>query len=289
MSERRPSISGLRRTFAASLAAALAVALVLALALPASADDETDCNRAIGKSVSLLRKSHQKRISKCLRFANFDCSLDSLAIEQSENRVRARVAGAGSSCDLAVNTGGIPLSSFGPAACPAAWNGCDAAVPAIATLSDLADCLVCVEVGHDRKVRDDLDFPPLIENIDERKCVRFLYEALGQAVRIGMHPVDECAKDTGHQPFACPVDASPETPFGRRLTKIERLADQCDDATGMLGDDVKSLCNGTVTTTADLATCFNGLVRCITCRSANTTYGQSEDCAAAAAPWDCQD
>jgi hypothetical protein len=276
-------------TFRRPFVAAMAAALLLTFALPAAADDEADCNRAIGKSVSLLRKSHQKRISKCLRFANFDCSFDSLAIEQSENRVRARVAGAGSSCDAAVNGQGLPVSSFGPTACPAAWNACDVAVPAIATLADLADCLVCVEVGYDRKVRDDLDFPLQIEDNDERRCVRFLYEALGQAVRIGMHPVNECAKDAERQPFACPVDPSPATPFGRRLTKIERLADKCDDATGMLGDDVKSLCNGTVTTTTDLATCFNGLVRCITCRSANTTYGQTEDCVAAAAPWDCQD
>lgn len=256
-----------------------AAALVLALALPAHADNEALCNRSIGKSVALLRKAHQKRISKCLRFANYACPLDSLAIQQSENRLRARLTEAGSACDLAVHVDAVPLASFGPESCPASWNECDALVPSIATLADLADCLVCIEAGSDARVRGQLDFPEAIENVQVRGCVRGLYEAMGQAVRVSMHQVESCAKEAERKPFACPVEDGPGSKLATLLDKMPKIALRCiEEGSSSISEEVQPLCNGSADSTEALSQCFQTLTRCLACEVANSTWGQAEDC-----------
>src|SRR6185503_8812616 len=122
----------------------------------------------------------------------------------SENALRDVVSGPTSECRAAVDTDGVPLSSFGPATCPAAWNGCDVAVPAIASLEDLAECLICVSTGHDRKLRAEFDFSYPSEN-NERRCTRSAKKGLMSVVGASMRAVTKCA-DGGTQPFSCAVD-----------------------------------------------------------------------------------
>jgi len=266
-----------------SVALAAGVALI---ATSAAADSESDCNRSIAKAVAHLRKSHQKRISKCLRFGNYDCPLDWLVIDQAENAVRSKVAGSGSDCDVAVHTDGIPVSSFGPAACPDSWNHCDVEVPAIATLDDLADCLVCIETGHDLRVRDEIDFPQAIDDLAVRSCVRSGYEGMAQAVRVATHHVDRCAAEAGAKPFDCPVDFSPGSSAGSILARIAHDTSRCI-VDGTLPDAARRTCTLAMTSQADVTQCFDRLARCIACQAANATWEQGLDCAAFAGIWTC--
>ena len=264
----------------------IAATMIVAIALPAYADFESDCHRTIGKSVARLRKAHQKRISKCLRFGNYDCPADWLVIDQAENRLRARLTEPGTDCEQAVNTDGLPVSSFGPTSCPDSWNNCDVATPAITTLADLAECLVCIETGHDRRVRSEIDFPATIADLNVRVCVRGAYEGMAQAVRVAMHQVERCIDDIPGKPFNCPVDFSPDSSVAPILDRLALNSSRCL-VNGVLPDEVDRLCNKAMVGAGDVTECIHRLTKCMACEVTNSTWGQSQDCAAVSGDWTC--
>jgi len=248
------------------------------LAAPGTPEDR--CHQAIVLGMAGIKKGRVGQLSRCLKFGNYDdcVETDSHTVEH-ENDMRRRVAGESSSCQAAIDAG-ASVADFGPATCGKEYVGCDAEVPAVNSLDDVAGCLICHERGFDALIRDTLGWPrPFPDDPDERRCTRAIGRFTAHAVKKAIYETARCALGAS-KPFACPVDASPESRFGRALAVIERSVAGCGVDDGEAPGALANLCGGQASDQAQLSACFVGLAKCLACRGANSALDQSEDCAA---------
>jgi hypothetical protein len=262
---------------------AVCLALALALPEPARAVDPhavDRCHQDIASGIRAVKRGRIAQVSRCLKSLDYDDCIETdshTAIH--ENELRNWVAGAGSSCNDAI-TSGAALADFGPTTCAGNWEDCDTEVPLISTLDDLASCIVCSERGFDFAIRDELGMPrPAPDDRDERQCTRRISRLVGTAIRKSVVDTARCAKG-GAKPFSCPIDASPESRFGRALASFARSIATCDVDDGEAPGVLENMCDGTASDSASLTACFEGLARCLACHTANEALGQSQDCAA---------
>ena len=265
------------------LAAPAAGLLFLTCLPPAEARaDEAGCNVDIARTSARLVFSHLSALNRCIKFGNYnDCAVSDNHIERSEAKLRARISAPNGKCAAAVNGDGVPLSRFGPLSCPDAGASCDAAVPFIADLDDLADCLVCVHAGQSAVYRARLDLPDEVPgSSNEAKCVRSVVSTTAKAMRTGGKEVARCGKG-GIQPFDCPADDGLDTRFAKDLEKIIAKIAKCRDADGQQGSlsgASAGLCGGLASTPLGLRVCTQSIARCMVCQNANAIFNQSQDC-----------
>ncbi len=251
----------------------------------AAATNEEQCNQDIAKIVVKLQRAYASRFGACVRSDLYlGCPDTGDAIKRQEKQLRQKVSGAKSHCALAVEGDGVPVSSFGPVSCPAAWNECDTTVPTIDTLDDLADCLVCVNRGIALHYRFLLDLPePTLLVRSDQKCLRAVEKAARKAFVTGIKEIARCGRG-GVKPFSCPVSDDPnETKFGRALAKITRKVFRCTDESGVrgaIGRGVGLMCHRAVVSPQDLDQCLAETSRCLACQTSNAMLGQSQDCPA---------
>jgi len=248
--------------------------------VPAHATAVDDCHQAIARGMAGVARGRIAQVGRCLKSLNYDTCIETdshTAIHETE--LRNRVSDLNSDCQAAVD-GGASVADFGPLTCPDAWEDCDAEVPTITTLDDLADCLVCVERGLDFEIRAELGMPRLApDDSDERRCTRRIARMVSTTVRKSILDAAACA-DGNVKPIACPVDAGEESRFGKAMSKFERSIATCRLDEGEAPGALVNLCGGTATDAASLTACFTGLARCLACYTSNAALGQSEDCAA---------
>lgn len=269
------------RSTGRSLVPAASLSLLLCFTSAAGAQvgrAEDRCHQEILRGMAGIKKGRDGQRSRCLKFGNYDDCVDTDSHTRvHENVMRNRVAGPASPCTEALGAGSS-IGDFGPASCPAEGNDCDLVVPSIQDASDLADCIVCIEEGYDRRIRDALGWPRALPgDPDERRCTRALGQSSAAAVKKAIHETAACARG-GTKPFSCPVDASDESRFGHALSTITKKAVQCGLEEGKAPGAVVNLCEGAAVDPAGLVECFRGLARCLACRGANAALGQVEDC-----------
>jgi len=256
------------------------LAIAMVTPLPARAATIDDCHQAIARGMAGVARGRIAQVGRCLKSLNYDACIETdshTAIHETE--LRNRVSAVTSDCQAALDEG-ASVADFGPLACPDAWEDCDTEVPSIATLDDLADCLICVERGLDFEIRAELGMPrPAPADSDERQCTRRIARLVSTTVRKSILDAAKCA-DGNIKPFACPVDATEESRFGKALSKFERNIATCRIDDGEAPGALANLCGGTATDAASLTACFTGLARCLACYTSNAALGQSEDCAA---------
>jgi hypothetical protein len=252
-----------------------------------SAEDR--CHQEILRGMAGIKKGRDGQRSRCLKFGNYDdCVETDSHTRVHENVMRNRVAGPSSPCVAAFDAG-FDITDFGPASCPPEGNDCDLVVPSILDASDLAECLVCIEQGYDRRIRDALGWPrPLPGDPDERRCTRALAQFSAAAVKKAIRETAACARG-GTKPFSCPVDVSDENRFGQALSTLAKKALQCGLEQGKAPGALANLCEGAAVDAAGLVECFRGLARCLACRGANAALGQGEDCNAFSGFAGCDD
>lgn len=269
------------RKSSATAVVALCFGLVLpasALAVDAAAVDA--CHKAITKGMSAASRGHIAIVGRCLAGNRYmDCPvIDQHAIAH-ENELRHMVAGENSACQAALDSGAT-LADFGPTSCDNEWNDCDTAVPAIASLDDLAECLVCQERGRDFEIRDTLGLPrPAPTDNDESRCTKRLARLVAKTIRKVLIDTATCARGNV-KPFSCPADPTAESRFGRALATFPKNVGFCGIDDGKAPGALMNLCGGVATDEASLATCLGGVAKCLACRTANSALGQSADCAA---------
>lgn len=269
-----------------ALILAVAITLLVSAPDPAPAQDAEAaalvdrCHQDIAAGIRAIKRGRIAQVSRCLKYLEYeDCIETDSHTAIHENELRNWVAGAGSSCELAIASGAT-LADFGPTVCADNWEDCDTEVPVIASLDDMVDCIVCSERGFDFAIRDELGMPrPAPDDRDERQCTRRVSRLVGTTVRKAVVDAARCAK-TGTKPFSCPVDASPESRFGRALATFGRSIDRCEVDDGQAPGVLANVCDGTATGSASLTACLEGLAKCLACYTANEALGQSEDCAA---------
>jgi hypothetical protein len=268
---------------ALAVAAAL-LALLAATPQPARALDAqaiARCHQDIAKGIRAVKRGRIAQVSRCLKYLDYDDCIETdshTAIH--ENELRNWVAGDSSSCQQALASGST-IADFGPTVCADSWEDCDAEVPVIATLDDLVDCIVCSERGFDFAIRDEIGMSrPAPDDRDERQCTRRISRLVGTTVRKAVVDTARCADETGAKPFSCPIDASPDSRFGKALASFARNVETCEVDEGEAPGVLTHMCDGTATDAASLTACFEGLARCLACNTANEALGQSEDCAA---------
>ncbi|RMF22284.1 MAG: hypothetical protein D6760_07755, partial [Deltaproteobacteria bacterium] len=260
-------------------------ALVLSLGSPAPAQtgNEVLCNQDIAKAVLALQRAYATDLGRCLRLGNFqECPDPALevGIQRGESRLSNKLK-PGSHCDSAVNVDGVALSRFGPITCPAAWNQCDVSVGSIDTLSDLDDCLRCMNYGiavHYRRLLDLGRTGSLTP--DDRKCLRATVLATGKAFLKSFKEVVKCARG-GVKPFACPADDSTGSRFAKALEAIQKKVARCRNEAGVRGEISRNLHKVTrrpILSAADYAGELQTVSRCMACQLANVTFGQDQDC-----------
>lgn len=264
--------------------------LVTAAATPALAVDPAAvdrCQQDILRSITAVMRGRTAHIGRCLKELNYDaCVVTDLHTAVHENELRNHVAGASSSCQAAVASGAA-VSDFGPATCTGEWGDCDTAVPAIATLDDLAECLICQQKGYDLEERSVLGLPRTAPtDPDERACTRRLARLVSNTIRKSTIDAAACAKG-GTKPFTCPVDATTASRFGHALATFPRNVATCGIDQGRSPGALVNLCGGAETDTAGITSCFTGLAECIACRTGNSALDQSSDCAAFSGFADC--
>ncbi len=249
-------------------------------ALAVDADAVNRCHQDIVRAIAGVKRGRIAQVGRCLKSLNYDACVETdehTAIH--ENELRRRVAGDSSSCRAAIASGAA-VADFGPATCGNEWAGCDAEVPAITTIDDVAECLVCAERGYDFEIRHELGLPRAApDDADERRCTRRVARLVSTTIRKAVPDAASCA-DGGAKPFACPVDASTESRFGRALSKFARAFSKCRVDEGRAPGALANLCEGTAIDAAGLTACFEELAKCLACRTANGALGQAEDCAA---------
>lgn len=263
----------------------LSLALVFALgapppALAVDADAVDRCHQDIARAIAGVKRGRIAQVGRCLKSLNYDACIETdehTAIH--ENELHNRVAGDSSSCRAAIESG-VTVAEFGPTACGNEWAGCDVEVPTITTIEDVAECLVCAELGYDFEIRHELGMPrPAPEDADERRCTRRIARMVTTTIRKAVLDTAACAGG-GTKPFSCPVDASGESRFGRALAKFARSISKCRVDEGRAPGALANLCEGSAMDAAGLTACFEGLAKCLACRTANGVLGQGEDCAA---------
>ncbi len=259
--------------------AALACLLSIALAGAALADDIDACHQAVTTRVAAIKKARIAQLSRCLKFASYDdCAINGVRIAAEENSLRNRVADDTGPCAAALAAGSV-LADFGPTSCAPEWNDCDVAVPTIATLDDLAECLVCQQQGYDLRIRATLGWPrPAPTDRDELRCTRTLGILGAFAVRKAAVDLSRCARG-GAKPFDCPVDDADGTRLAGGLLKIERKAPRCRIDEGAAPGALANLCGGMAGDQDGITACFTSLARCLACRTANAALDQNQDCA----------
>jgi len=273
-----------------SLVCVLATAAALAWPGAAGALDPgaiDGCHQAILKGQAAVSRGRIAVVSRCLKTLNYQTCMDTdqHAIAH-ENELRNWVAGEDSACRAAIDAGSA-VSDFGPASCSDEWADCDTEIPAITTLEDLAECLVCQERGLDFEFRDTIGLPrPTPGDLDERRCTRRIARLVSYAARKNVYDAAVCAQG-GMKPFACPVDPTDESRFGRALATFARNITMCGIDEGKAPGALANLCGGSATDTATLTACFTAVAKCIACRRANSALGQSEDCIAFSGFADC--
>jgi hypothetical protein len=271
-------LRGLRATARLALAA-----VTLACATPAAAVDEdavAGCHEAILRGQHAVVRGRIAHVARCLKEGNYDgCVETDFHAAVHEQELRNHVAGASSACAAAIASG-APLADFGPTACASEWESCDTEVPAISSLDDLAECLLCQERGYDFLIRDVLGFPrPVPEDIDERRCTRLVANVTQNTIRKSILDLVACA-DGKAKPFSCAIDATTESRFGAALDKFGKRIGKCGVDEGKAPGALANLCGGTAMDSQGLTDCFTGLAKCIACRRANSALGQGEDCQA---------
>lgn len=268
----------------------LSASVVALDAGPAGAVDTTAvdrCHQAILRGMAAVSRGRIALVGRCLKDGKFDsCGETDFHVIPHENELRNFIAGPASSCRAAIDSGAA-LADFGPTSCHSDWAGCDAAVPSIASLEDVAECLVCQEKGFDFRMRSDLGMPrPTPADADERRCNRGIARLVTNTVRKVVFDTMACAKG-GTKPFDCAVDASSGSRFGAALASFGKAIGRCAVDQGKAPGILASLCGGSATDTAGLTSCFNGLARCIACRTADSGLGQGLDCVAFSGVADC--
>lgn len=269
-------------------ASALAL-LLLVSATGRAADPEAldRCHQAVLRGLAAVSRGRIALVGRCLKEGKFDsCGETDFHVIPHENELRNFVAGDASSCRAAIDSGAT-VADFGPTNCDSNWAGCATAVPAIDTLEDLAECLVCQEKGFDFRMREAFGMPrPLPADPDERRCTRGLARLVTNTVRKVVFDTAACASG-GTKPFTCAVDATTGSRFGRALSTFGKAVDRCGLDEGRAPGVLASLCGGTATTAAELTACLGNVARCIACRTANSGLGQGEDCVAFSGVADC--
>lgn len=272
------------------VAAALALAIAASAVPPAPAaeDDAADrCHQAIARGQAAVKRGRIAQVGRCLKSLAYDTCLETdshTAIH--ENELRNHVSGASGECQAALDAGAV-VADFGPAACESSWEDCDAEVPSVTTLDDLAGCLICQERGYDFEIRHELGLPrPAPADPDERRCTRRLARLVTTTIRKAVLDTALCARG-GAKPFSCPVDTTTQSRFGKALAKFGRNVAACRVDEGKAPGALANLCGGTATDAAGLTLCFEGLARCLACRTANSALGQAEDCTALSGFADC--
>jgi hypothetical protein len=266
--------------------AVLAVTLALLATTPPAPAHAQDvalvdrCHQDIAAGIRAVKRGRIAQVSRCLKYLAYDDCIETdshTAIH--ENELRNWVAAPGSSCEQAIASGAT-LADFGPTVCADNWEDCDTEVPVIASLDDMVDCIVCSERGFDFAIRDELGMPrPAPDDHEELQCTRRISRLVGTTIRKAVIDTARCAKG-GTKPFACPIDTSPESRFGRALATFARSIGKCEVDDGEAPGVLANMCDGTATDGASLLACFEGLARCLACYTANEALGQGEDCAA---------
>jgi hypothetical protein len=270
-----------------SLAAAVASVMLLAAAPPAKSDDADACHQQILRGMAGVARGRIAIVGRCLKDGRYaDCPENDLHGIAHENELRNFVAGEKSPC-TAATAGGAPLSDFGPSSCAGEWESCDAEVPSIASLDELAECLVCQMRGYDFFLRDAFGLPrPEPADADERRCTRRLARLASHAVRKSIHDAADCASGGG-KPFSCLPDASSGSRFGKTLATFERNVAACGIDEGEAPGVLTAFCNGSATDGAGLVACLRGVATCVACRAASSALEQSADCASLSGLPDC--
>jgi DNA-binding beta-propeller fold protein YncE len=263
---------------------AIAVLACLIAVTPAAADNESACSEAVTRSFAGLRNAHVKAQNACVNNPSYFCSNHRVNVK--EDLLQLSITGPSSPCLAAVISDGVPVSAFGPGAtCPGAF-GYDGGGDPITDLEELAFCLEGVAAGHANKSRHTLGLLSgvVLSEADknEHKCASYAFKSLVKAWKTGIKDVARCARG-GTKPFACSIDASPDSNFGRALTRIDRDVAKCTDANGVaaaLSGESEKLCLRHLSGIDDLAACVREAAMCLVCRDANALYELGEDCAA---------
>jgi len=273
-----------------SLFVRLALAIALASPSLAAAADPVaveKCRRAVLSGLAADARGQVSILGRCLKTNRYDtCPVSDYHSEFHETELVKRIAGASSACQAALDSGSV-VSDFGPATCTDEWGDCDVEVPAIATLDDLAACLVCQQRGFNALVRDTFGMPRAAPvDRDENRCDKRIAKLVTTTVRLSIFDADKCSKG-GIKPFACPVDVSTDTRFGRALATFGKKIASCGIDAGKAPGALVNLCNGAATNSAGLTTCFTELAKCLACRTTNSALEQSQDCIAFSGLADC--
>lgn len=269
-----------------SLAAIFAATLLLAgpvlAAAPRAVDaDAVDgCHQAILKGQAAVSRGRIAIVGRCLKDGRWDsCPDNDNHGVAHENELRNWVAADSSNCRAALDSGAV-LADFGPLACEDSWGGCDVEVPAIATLDDLAECLVCQQRGLDFALRAELGLPRTPpDDIDERRCTRRLARLVSNTVRKATFDTAACASGLA-KPFACAPDSGGDSRFGRARATFAKNVASCRLDEGKAPGALAGLCGGDAADAAGLTTCLEGVAICLACQAANAALGQGLDCAA---------
>ncbi len=263
----------------------IACSLSLTLALPAVANavdaQAVDaCHQAIAKGMAAVSRGRIALVMRCLKNGNYDaCAETDLHAQAHENELVNAVTSAGSDCQAAIDSGAA-VSDFGPVSCGNEWEDCDTEVPSITTLDDLAQCLLCNERGFDFEIRHEVGLPRVEPtDSDENRCTRRIFRLAAYTIRKSSYDTAACAEGNT-KPFACPVDPSENSRFGRSLATFTDSIAMCGIDEGKAPGALVAMCEGTATDAASLTSCFTGIAKCLACHTANSTLGQSDDCAA---------
>lgn len=279
------AVASARSLAAAFLCAALLPPLAFAAAQDADAID--GCHQGILKGLAAVTRGRIAIVGRCLKDGRYDsCPENDNHGIAHENELRNWVAGEASDCRAALDAGST-IADFGPPACADSWEDCDTEIPAIDTLENLAECLVCQERGFDFFLRDQIGLPrPEPSDIDERRCTRRLTRLVNNTIRKVIFDTASCARG-GEKPFDCPVDVTTESRFGKALSTFAKNVAFCGIDEGRAPGALANLCHGSATDAATLTACFEGLAKCVACHTASNALGQSADCAAFSAHPDC--
>lgn len=270
----------------------LAVSLALALGLPSQAGavdlQAVDrCHQALLRGLAAVSRGRISLVGRCLKEDNWDaCPETDLHAIAHENELRNMVAGPSSWCRAAIDSG-ASLADFGPDACASDWADCDAEIPSIASLEDLAECLVCQQRGFDFRLRGEFGLPRAEpSDPDERRCTRSVARLVSKTARVAIFDTASCASG-GIKPFACAVDAGNASRFGAALARYTKTIARCGIDEGRAPGALANFCGGSAADAAGLAACFADVTKCVACRTANTALGQSDDCVAFSGVTDC--
>jgi hypothetical protein len=279
--------SGLVRAFLLLIAAIATIAAAPPASAAVDAGAVDRCHQSLLRGLAAVSRGRIALVGRCLKEDNWQaCPENDLHALAHENELRAFVAGPSSKCRDAVDSG-ASVADFGPTSCSAEWEGCDVEVPVVATLEDIAECLICQQRGYDFRLRAILGLPrPMPSDAEERRCTKSVARLVSKTIRLAIFDSAACAAGET-KPFACAVDATSGSRFGRALAKFGRTIARCRVDEGRAPGALAAFCDGATSDAAGLTACFTATARCLACRSANSALGQSQDCVAFSGLADC--